>query len=345
MSDPKLNRQFRRRWEPPPGNEKARRALAGAAEPDLFNNTTATIDKDARALAYCSSAAISSLRDGGDAMGAPTLLDKWRLMLAIVADPALSKADVAVAATLLDMVGDDGTAWPSLPTLAGRTGQSVRNVIRCTSRLSGYFDSTEGGGRGNAKTYRPRFGDRERVTAPSPKGPGKRVTPVSPIPDERVTAPSRFEQDERVTAVSEKGDGAVIKRVTPVSPQSPYMNPLKESSQALVLVGEANSDPIKRTFAEFWDAFPQQRRAAKAKVLAKYGSIVKSKAATPNDLLQAARQYAKTSDVSRGYACAPLRWLNEERWRLDYTAQSGGKRNGGLFEAALSEAMNGGTDA
>jgi hypothetical protein len=44
MSDPIRNPQFSRRWQPQPEKEKARRALAGAAEPDLFNNTTATIE-------------------------------------------------------------------------------------------------------------------------------------------------------------------------------------------------------------------------------------------------------------------------------------------------------------
>jgi pyocin large subunit-like protein len=87
------------------------------------------------------------------------LLDKWRLLLKIIVDPAMTGADKAVAAVLLDLLGGDGVASPSIPTIAERTGRSCRTAKRSIARLTaaGYFTATDSRGRGNTKTYRPNF--------------------------------------------------------------------------------------------------------------------------------------------------------------------------------------------
>lgn len=238
-----------------------------------------------------------------------SLLAKWRLMQAIVSDPAMSRADVSVAATLLDMVGPDGTAWPSLPTLASRTAQTTRNVIRCVARLcdAGYFEATDGRGRGHSKVYRAIFARAEKVTPTSPIHGPEKVTAKSPIStEEKVTAPSPF-PPQKVTSVSRKGDTGVAEKVTPMSPRTYLVNPPQEPDREL-----------ERSFAEFWAAFPAQRRATRAAVLKSYSAIVSGNRATAEQLLAAAERYAASSDVVRGYACAPLRWLREERWQLAY---------------------------
>jgi hypothetical protein len=144
-----------------------------------------------------------------------SLLVKWRMMLRIASDPALTGADKGVAAHLLDLTNAAGFAYPSLETLARRTDQSPRNVLRCVERLvsAGYFTDTKSRGRGHAKTYRPNFAKAEKVTARSSISSPRKVTAASPIePSEKVTAPSSIQPaspDEKVTAASVKGDGVV----------------------------------------------------------------------------------------------------------------------------------------
>lgn len=166
-----------------------------------------------------------------------SLLDRWRLALLITADSKLSSSDKAVALQLLDMCNGDGVAWPSLPTLAGRTSQTQRNVIRCIERLveAEYFTAQLSRGRGRANVYRPAWERAEKVTA------------TSPFEEENVTAPSRFEEEkvtsaspfdaENVTAPSVKGDSAVIENVTALSPQPAYRNLPKEPESSELPLG------------------------------------------------------------------------------------------------------------
>jgi hypothetical protein len=98
-----------------------------------------------------------------------------------------------------------------------------------------------------------------------------------------------------------------------------------------------------RFFEEWWRAYPSQRRAAKDKCRAKYGAILRAgkqgdkPGVTPGQLLAAVQAYAQSRDVARGFACQPYRWLNEQRWTLDYSApdpQRRGRDAPGMFEAA-----------
>src|ERR1700676_1516670 len=123
------------------------------------------------------------------------LSDKWRLLLKITADPALLRADNAVAAVLLDLTGAEGFAWPSLPTLAARTNQSKRTVTRSIARLtrSGYFTVTASRGRGNSKTYRPNFAAIEDGS------------PADPVPSEKGVTGGTLSDQEKVPSQTLKG--------------------------------------------------------------------------------------------------------------------------------------------
>jgi hypothetical protein len=126
-----------------------------------------------------------------------------------------------------------------------------------------------------------------------------------------------------VTPVSVKGDAGVQEKVTPVPPHSSYKNPLKESAE------ERELSPAERDdgFDEFWRQFPAQRRAAREKCRTKYRAIVKSRRATPEQILGAVLRYSASDDVACGFACAPHRWLNEERWQLEPTPAGGARPN------------------
>jgi hypothetical protein len=91
-----------------------------------------------------------------------------------------------------------------------------------------------------------------------------------------------------------------------------------KEERAHELTGSPESDPIKVAFREWWNQFPPKHRAARPKVLAKYRAIVKSKAATPDELLAKVMAYGMSDEVARGYECAPFKWLDEGRWQLDF---------------------------
>lgn len=257
-----------------------------------------------------------------------SLLTKWRLMLAIASDPALTGADKGVAAHLLDLTNATGVCWPPLDVLAARTRQTKRNILRCIERLAeaGYFVDTKSRGRGHAKTYRANFGKAEKVTGSSSFSGSEKVTAPSPIePAEKVTGSSPIVSEtepEKVTAPSVKGDSPVREKVTAPSPHT-YQDKPDQGIQEreLALDHPIEGDPIEEAFAEWWDQYPSKRRVAKAKVLAKYRTILKEKTVTADELLGKVMAYAMSRDVIEGFACAPLRWLGEERWKLDYATE------------------------
>lgn len=252
-----------------------------------------------------------------------SLLPKWRLNLAIVSDPALTGADKSVAAHLLDLTNASGICWPSLDLLADRTRQSKRNVIRCIERLvgAGYFAANKSRGRGRANEYRASFERAEKVTGSSSFSRPKKVTAASPIPADG--------EPEKVTAPSGKGDRAVPEKVTAPSPHTDQETPTKIPTKRKSARAQRNSiDEVEEYFPKFWAAYPPQRRTAKAKVKAQYRLIIESKAATVADLELGAISYAGSKDVRQGYACAPLRWLMEERWRDAPPASAPAPANG-----------------
>jgi hypothetical protein len=75
--------------------------------------------------------------------------------MAAAIDARISKADVATLVCILDRIGDDGTAWPGLSTIAkdSRTDRStaVRSVARLVSL--GYIER-ESGSRTTSNRYR-----------------------------------------------------------------------------------------------------------------------------------------------------------------------------------------------
>ena len=117
------------------------------------------------------------------------LVDRWKLLQKIIADPTLKRADVAVAGLLLDMCGCKGRAWPSAATIAERTNQTPRNVSRCLERLGKYFRVTKSPGPGRPQTYRPIF-------------LAEGATPVSTLSTKRVDTHVR----EGATSVSKRVD-------------------------------------------------------------------------------------------------------------------------------------------
>jgi hypothetical protein len=235
------------------------------------------------------------------------LRDKWRLLLTITTDAELSGADHAVAGVLLDSINAEKGYWyASFPTIAARTGQSTRNVMRCIDRLTkrGYFEATESRGRGHAKTYRPNFGAVERVTA------------LSPIPTLKGDGAVTYSDRERVTPLSEKGDGAV----TPTHLLNPVEKTLSVHSHRER--GTPDDDPFER----FWRIYPSRGDLPNPKKPAaeKFAAVVK-RGVDPAEILSGAERYArsiKANGTAPRFVAQGLTWLNQERWRDQCEAEA-----------------------
>ena len=96
-----------------------------------------------------------------------TLLDQWRLNLAITLEPELTPSAKVVGALLLEHYNiATGQCYPSFDKLAEESQLDRSTVIRGINELvdRGWFRCSRGGGRGKSNHYEPAF---ERVAASS----------------------------------------------------------------------------------------------------------------------------------------------------------------------------------
>lgn len=98
--------------------------------------------------------------------------------------------------------------------------------------------------------------------------------------------------------------------------------PKEKKQEESISCQKDNQDrTLEIQFNAFWAAFPKQRKAGKTKPRQKFIQIIKSKQATPEQLIKAAEEYAQTDEVMRGYAKEPYSWLLNERYLCDYTTK------------------------
>lgn len=83
------------------------------------------------------------------------LLARWRLVGQACTDDRLSRSDVACLWAIVDRIGRDGVAWPSLNTVADEAKASRSTVVRAIAKLSefGYL-IRESGNRTASNRYR-----------------------------------------------------------------------------------------------------------------------------------------------------------------------------------------------
>lgn len=115
----------------------------------------------------------------------------WRLVGAATRRPGFTHGDVAVLWSILDRIGEDGTAWPGYGRIATDTGLDRSTVSRSIRKLVDEgFILRESGGPGKSNRYRagrgtdaPRRTDAPRgahaptVGAPTPLGVGAYTHP------------------------------------------------------------------------------------------------------------------------------------------------------------------------
>ena len=71
-------------------------------------------------------------------------------------------------------------------------------------------------------------------------------------------------------------------------------------------------------FSEFWEIYPKKRAGSREKALSAY--LKATNRSTIEEIYEGVRAYADSDEVARGYAKGAAAWLNDDRWRNDYTA-------------------------
>jgi hypothetical protein len=92
-------------------------------------------------------------------------------------------------------------------------------------------------------------------------------------------------------------------------------------------------------FADFWEAYPRQRRGSKDKAKVAYAQALKR--AGPGEILRGTIAYAHSHEVAGGYAKGAAAWLNDDRWTndYDYKPQKGTKNGEYTTEDAVRDAL------
>lgn len=188
---------------------------------------------------------------------AATLLDKWKAIMAIALDPATSKAEVAVAAAMLDRSNGDGESWMALDTIGALTGNNRSTVCRALAKheARGRFARTAGGGRRHTTTYRAIFASAETVAPAQQKEP-ETIAPVQQN-DVETVAPAQQFAPLNCRAGAQKLLRPCTETVAPVHPYTSYdsiHDPAEER--------ERPSDDIDLAVA-LWNALAGRRNLPK----------------------------------------------------------------------------------
>jgi hypothetical protein len=234
----------------------------------------------------------------------------WRVLIAISAH-----------------AGSARTAFPSLRLIAELTGIAVNKLHASIGELEreGLLRrQRSNGGKGNPTVYELVFYDAA--------GSDHATDETGPAAGPNDAAPNRSRRGSQTGPAaapnrSRRGFKQVPPRDTEQSQQNEHTN------------GTESARAIEEEFTRWWELYPPQRRTNRKQALARYRSIIQSKTATPDELIDAVQRYAASDDVARQYACMPTTWLNQERWTLSsQPARRGtGQRRNGLVEAALRE--------
>lgn len=218
----------------------------------------------------------------------------------VVRDPKVSHLEFRLAYLISGYLNQTtGDAWPSQPRLAQELGVTTRSVQRCMDALVelGHLRVEVGRGRNRTNRY----------------APAENTTPMSPLVAENTTRVSSLTAGKHDThvAFSEKTRHLGQENTTPVSGkhdtgvvQTPLSNTSKKNPRI---------ESIFADFDQFWHAYP--KRVSKGDAEKAYQSIIKSKKATPEQLLAGATRYAaEQSGKELQFVKHAGRWLRSKCW-------------------------------
>ena len=78
------------------------------------------------------------------------------------------------------------------------------------------------------------------------------------------------------------------------------------------------NEKILESFELFWKEYPKQRAGNKQKSFKAYCRVIKEKRSDEDKLLEAVKNYAKSEEVSNGFAKGCEAWLNDDRFNCEY---------------------------
>ena len=81
----------------------------------------------------------------------------------------------------------------------------------------------------------------------------------------------------------------------------------------------------KESFEKFWNEFPKERIGNKEKAYSAWKRAIKEKRTTEEEIIQAAKQYANSDEVKRGYAKGCQAWINDYRFKVQYAKEENEK--------------------
>lgn len=81
---------------------------------------------------------------------------------------------------------------------------------------------------------------------------------------------------------------------------------------------------IRSAFDEFWEIFPKKRAGSKDKAFKAYRKAVDRD--STGSVLIGVRAYSQSDEVAKGFAKGAEAWLNDDRWKNDYSTK--GTKNG-----------------
>ena len=115
------------------------------------------------------------------------------------------------------------------------------------------------------------------------------------------------------------------------SPHTPLKGEIQEKKKDTPQRGRARVDGFEDLFERFWTAYPGPRKTDKRKCREKFAAILRESGepdAMLRRMLDGIDRWRKSRDWSEdggAYICAPLVWLNNERWDAEVAPATGGR--------------------
>ena len=261
-----------------------------------------------------------------------TLLDKARMVDAVMADRTLSpSAKCAMAVLLLRFHnGKTGRCFPAYDSIADRIGLKRRRAIAVVAELveTGWLQTVKGGGRSNTNAVVFNF---ERVHDVAPFE-GETVHEAAPFSSQTVHEDAPFTDAE-----PDKGCSFRHERVHDPAPKSSknIRKDVEGDTRASAPVGAPR-------FADFMAIYPKKVGEKNARF--QWDRIVGSKEATPNDVIAGAVRYAASREGENPqYTKDPANWLRDACWKDEIAPKSeappSGRRSGRGERMTAGEAM------
>jgi hypothetical protein len=237
--------------------------------------------------------------------------DRFRWLIAVIADPRLTAAQKNVATRLvLHFNGKTGRCFPSVARLAAGCAMTRQGVQKALGVLKdrGLVDYPDIRGRGHTRQYLLLM---PPAAPPTVLAEGEKPPEVEIIPPENANGGLPF--DEAATG-HENANGETGKRQQPSQKTPTVVGPNLKENQKEENLKVYSCASIDLNFEEFYRNYP--RREAKGPARTIYARIVRSGAALPIDLLHGAMQYrAVREGEDPKFTKLPAKWLEQECWK------------------------------